>query len=170
MNNIDPKIASDNILKLLHNSGISDEEFANLIEISIRWFKYIKSGQYFFKDSEIKIACELFGQKVKHIGDRLFEADNDLRDYLIKIHRNNDRYSAIVNKDPTIPYAIEFKLLNDPDFQKRKLEVKEINKIFNKYGWDFKSSSLSNALKKMSKYIKHETSPDKKGTHLYSKR
>lgn len=170
MNSIDPKIASSNILKLLHNSGISDEEFANLIEISIRWFKYIKSGQYFFKDSEIKTACEFFGQKIKYIGDRSFEVGNDLRDYLIKIHRNNDRYSAIVNSDPTIPYAIEFKLLNDPDFQKGKLEVKEINKIFNKYGWDFKSSSLSNALKKMNKYIKYEISPDKKGTHLYSKK
>lgn len=170
MNDFNSTITKDNIFQLLRHSGLTDEQFANIIEISVRWLGYIKNDRYEFKIKEIEKASKFFNVPFNTLTSKRLTISKKLRDNLIITHKSNTEYLKPLLDHPSIPYAIEFTLLDDPDFQGRELEVKDIKAIFKKNNWDFASSSISNGLKFMSHLIRVRSHPTKKGTNLYSKR
>lgn len=170
MNDFNRELTKENIFRLLSYSGLTDEQFANILGVSIRWLEYIKNDTYDFKIPEIEKASKFFNLPFYNITSKQLVISKNLRENLVAVHKNNTEYLKPLLDTPSIPYAIEFKLLDDPDFQGKELEVKEINKIFEKSGWSFASSSLSNGLKQMGEFIQYRKSPYKEGTHLYSKK
>lgn len=170
MKDFNKEITRENIFLLLYYSGLTDEQFSNILSVSLRWFRYIKSGKYNFKIEEIERAARFFNIPFNSITSKPLNLSKNFRSLLTDFHKNNTEYLAPLLAAPTIPYAIEFKLLDDPGFKNKKLEIKDIRSIFEKSGWNFKSSSLSNALKSMSQFINIESHPTKGGTNLYSKR
>lgn len=163
-------LTRENIFNLLHFSGLTDEQFANVLGISIRWLRYIKSGKYDFKIDEIETAAKFFNQPFAVLTTKRISIPRNLRDILLITYKKNQEYAKVLSDNPTIPYAIEFLLIDHPNFQDKKMEIKEIRGIFSSKGWLFKGSSISNALKQMNKTIHTEPHPTKKGTNVYSKK
>ena len=78
---------------------------------------------------------------------------NDISEKLANHHkRTHPEYLKLLTKTPTIIYAIDYELLPSNKLAKPK-QIHEIREYFASLGWDFKSSSLSNALRRKSEQI-----------------
>lgn len=168
----DKEILRKNVLKLLQYSGITSEQFANIIGISLRKLQYLKKGneeKATLTIKNIEAIATLFNQDFTKITTQNIEVFKNFRNELLSVHRGNVEYQKILEDRPSIPYAIESVLVHDTEFKNSKLEVKQILEIFRKHGWIYESSSVSNELKKAKDIIKIEAHPFKGGTNLYSK-
>lgn len=169
MKTFDASLTKNNILRCIRYSGISDEDFSNIIGISIRKFKYIKSEKFSFTINDIKKASTFFKISFDRITTTKISLNKNYRTELLDYHRNNLEYKKILQDKPSIPYAIEFILIAIPEFSNKKMEVKAIKAMIEEKGYIYASSSLTNELKK-SEFIEFEPHPSKKGTFVYSKK
>lgn len=169
MANYSREILRENVFNLLRFSGLTFEQFANILEISLRKLKYVKNGESEFSISDVDKIAVFFDVSFTELTTKQVEVTKNFRNELLNIHRRNVEYRKTLEDPPSIPYAIEFVLVFDPDFKHKELEVKQILHIFRKYGWDYRSSSVSKELKKMVTLIKSKPHPKKKGVNLYSK-
>lgn len=158
-----------NIFILLDYSGLTDISFANLLGVSDRQIKRIKKGKAEFSIDDINKACDFFHQSLKEINNKEVMPPISFRDKLINIHKADTEYNTLLEKRPSITYAINFELLNNNMFKEGNLTVKEIGQIFRNKKWIFTSSYISLALTRNKDKIKIEPHPSKKGTFVYSK-
>lgn len=173
MANYNKEILKENVLQLIEYAGLTDEQFVNIIDISVRKLQYLKNNEVDkakFTIEDIEKISILFNRDFIDITTKSIQVSSDFRNELLNTHRGNIEYTKILEDRPSIPYAIKFVLVEDLEFQNTKLEVKHILKIFQKYGWVYKSSSVSNELKKLVNIIHSETHPSKKLTNLYSRK
>lgn len=169
MANYSKEILQENVFTLLRFSGITYEQFANILEISLRKLKYVKNSESEFSIVDVNKIAIFFNKSFAEITTQKIEVNINFRNELLNIHRKNVEYRKILEDRPSIPYAIEFILVFDPEFKNSELEVKQILQVFRKYGWDYRSSSVSKELKQMGSLIKSKPHPKKKGINLYSK-
>ncbi len=170
MQKFNAEITRSNILRLLEHSGVTLEQFANIIGVSRRWLLYIKSGKYEFDLTSIERASLFFNFSFSDLTTKTVVPKNNLRSVLAKQHKANPEFKKILEDIPSIPYAIQFVLILDKDFASGEtFEIKEIRRILNKYNMEYKSSSLSVELRK-SPHIISEQSSVKMNTFLYKKR
>lgn len=169
MANYSKEILQNNVFTLLRYSGITYEQFADILEISLRKLKYVKNGESEFSIADVSKIAIFFDKSFAEITTKKIEVDRNFRNELLNIHRKNVEYRKILEDRPSIPYAIEFILVFDPEFENSELEVKQILQIFRKYGWEYRSPSVSKELKRMKSLILSKPHDQKKGTNLYSK-
>lgn len=163
-------LITKNLFVLLEFSGISDISYANLLNVSSKQIKRIKKGEAEFSIDNINKSCDFFKQSLERINNKEIIPDFNFRKKLLDIHKDNTEYSAILEKRPSITYAINFELLNNEKFLKGKLTVKEIGEIFRDRGWIFTSSYISLALKRNLDKINIEPHPSRKAVFVYSKK
>lgn len=162
------KIVFGNNVKLLRKAiGVSQLDFAILIDISKRSVANIEAGITSNNMEVVSKICSFYNIGINDLNDLNYKIPDDFRDKIIKHHKNNIIYFNIINKQPKIFFSIEKNLLNSTFLDKPK-EINEIKLFFEKMGINYRSSSLSNALKG-NKNIKIDTHPNKKGTFIYSK-
>src|SRR5690606_1972008 len=155
------------IILLFNKSGLTLENFANILEISIRWLKDIKSSNYIFDIESIKKASEFFNISFKKITTEKIHVPEDLRIILQKRHAKNVEYNKILSDPPSVPFIIDNILVKDDEFIfSDGMELKFVKKIILRYYPGLKLTNLSNDLQKSAsiKYWKH---PTKKNTNLY---
>ncbi|WP_259016795.1 hypothetical protein [Emticicia fluvialis] len=169
MANYSKEILQENVFNLLHFSGITDEQFANILEISLRKLKYVKKRESEFTIADVNKIALFFDKSFAEITTKKVEVNRNFRNELLSIHRKNVEYRKILEDRPSIPYAIEFILVFDPEFKNSEFEVKQILQVFRKYGWNYRSPSVSKELKNMSSLILSKPHPQKKGINLYFK-
>jgi hypothetical protein len=170
MKKFDAVVTRENIFMLIRYSGITLEEFANIVGLSKRWLQYVKSGTYDFDLTSIDKVCMFFNIDFINLTTTKLKLKSNYRSLLQKHHKNNLEYSKILSEPPSISYVIEFILIKDNEFvESDGMEIRNIRKILDKYGLVYKSSSVSNELQK-SKFIKFEKHPKKKGTNLYKRK
>lgn len=165
----DASLTKNNILHCIRYSGISDEDFANIIGISIRKFKYIKAEEFSLTINDIEKASAFFKISFDKITTTEISLNKNYRAILLDYHYSNLEYKKILQDKPSIPYAIEFILIASQEFLNKKMEVKAIKAIIENNGYVYTSSSLTNELQK-SEFIEFEPHPTKKGTFVYSKK
>lgn len=169
MKKFDAAITRDNIFMLIRYSGITLEEFGNIIGVSKRWIQYLKKGIYDLDISGIEKASIFFNVPFSRITTTAIAPSPHYRKNLQLHHKTNSEYNKILSQNPSIPYLIEFILLNDVDFVSLpEMEIKDVKKILKKYNLNYKGSSLSVEFQK-SEFIKHWPHPTKKNTNLYAK-
>lgn len=169
MDNLNKTLIKKNLFILLAYSGLTDINFANLLGVSDKQIKRIKKGEAEFSIDNINKACDFFHKSLTNINNKEISLSFNYRDKLTEIHKANSEYSTFLQNRPTISYAINFELLNNPSFLLGKLEIKSIKQIFKERGWMFASSYISLAMQRNVMLIKTEPHPTKKGTFLYSK-
>ncbi|MGB3063916.1 hypothetical protein [Sphingobacterium thalpophilum] len=164
----DAQIAKENILNYLEKSGITIEDFANILGVSDRWIKYIRAREnYTFNVELVKKASAFFGVDYIKMSSTLLTPPDNLRQILQKKHYKNLEYSKILNDTPSIAFIIEHILAIDEDFKDSEgVELKQIKKIIRKYYPHMKLTTLSSELQK-SKVIESSKSPVKINTNLY---
>ncbi|MDR2273208.1 MAG: hypothetical protein LBF27_20020 [Sphingobacterium sp.] len=164
----DAQIAKKNILNFFKKSGITIEDFANILGTSDRWIKYIQSNEKYVFDVEIvKKASAFFAVEYNKISSIVLTPSNNLRQVLQKKHSKNPEYSKILNDTPSISFIIENILAIDEDFKNSNgLELKYIKNIIKKYYPTMKLTTLSSELQK-STVVESWKSPDKLNTNIY---
>lgn len=160
-------IFTENLNMLIEYSGLTDESFSNMMGFSLRKLKYLKRGTGSLKVQELEKISGFF--QIKKLTTKKIIVERNLRGKLLKIHAKNEEYKKPLEERPTIVYAIKRILLADEKFN-HPAEVRTIRDFFKKQGWDYNSSSISTALKRMPDKIKIEPHPSKKGTFVYSRR
>ncbi|WP_313419891.1 helix-turn-helix domain-containing protein [Sphingobacterium multivorum] len=163
-------ITRDNIFILVRYSGLTLEEFGNIMGLSKRWIQYLKEGKYDFDIPSIEKASSFFNVPFTKLTTTIVKPSFGYRKMLESYHKNNIEYSKILSEPPSIPYLIEFILMRDPDFTTRtEMEIKDIRKIISKYDLTYKGSSLSTELQK-SDFVEFWPHPTKNRTNLYKAR
>ena len=153
MSNIDRKFITRNILSLIDYSGVADIDFANLIEKSSRTIIRIRKGEALFSIEDINVATEFFNKSLFELNTRNVEFEENFRNNLKEIHKSNTSFSNVLEKRPSITYAITYYLLKNKEFRTSGLSVDKINKFFNSFGWDYSSSYISGAMSRNKKLI-----------------
>ena len=159
-------ILTENINLLIEASGLTDETFSNMMGFSLRKLKYMRKGNASLKLSDLNKIGEFF--QVKDLTSKKVTVDANLRSKLLKIHKGNKEYEKHLEEPPTIVYAIKQSLLKDNNIS-FPAQIRDIKEVFKKQGWEYKSSSISTALKRLPNLIKIVPHPTKKGIFLYSK-
>ncbi|MFU1859870.1 hypothetical protein ACK8HY_22935 [Sphingobacterium sp. NGMCC 1.201703] len=153
MNTINRKVITENILKLIDSNGIEDIDFANLIEKSTRTLSRIRKGQSLFDIDAINVASSFFDKSLIELNKQHMVIEADSRNKLKHIHKNNAAYSSLLEKRPSITYAITYHLLNNKEFCSTGMIVDKIKKLFESLGWNYSSSYISSSMRRNSKYI-----------------
>ena len=153
MTSIDRKIITQNILKLIDSNGIVDTDFANLIEKSNRTLARIRKEEALFNIEDINIASSFFNRTLIELNSPKIKIEEDSRNILKQIHKDNVAYYTIFEKRPSITYAITFYLLNNEQFCSSGMIVDEIKKFFESFGWNYSSSYISSSMVRNSKYV-----------------
>lgn len=160
-------IFAENLNLLIEHSGLTDENFSNMMGFSLRKLKYLKNGNGSLKVYELEKISSFF--LMKNINTKKINIEKNLRLKLIKAHAKNEEYITSLKESPTIVYAIKVVLL-DEDIFKKPIGVNEIKSFFTQKDWNYSSSAISMALIRMPELIKIERHPIKKRTFVYSKR
>lgn len=160
-------ITRKNIFILIRYTGLTLEEFGNIIGLSKRWVQYVKEGKYDFDIPSIEKASNFFNVPFIKLTTTIVTPSFGYRKMLEAYHKNNTEYSKILSEPPSIPYLIEFILMKDSEFTTRtEMEIRDIRKIIGKYDLDYKGSSLSTELQK-SDFVEFWPHPTKNRTNLY---
>lgn len=161
------KIIGRNVKKLREALNLSQLDFSSLIRLSRATLINIEAGKKAYSIDLIDEVAAFAHISAEDLLKENMDIPADKRESLITAYKGNPLISPILDRTPTIPYAIKYKLLVS-DFLLVPREINEIRHFFLDYGWDFKGTSLQNALKRMSDEIVIKKHPTKAGTHTYA--
>ncbi len=168
MNRLDKTILGKNVKALREAVGVSQHDFSALIDISKRSLANIELGTTNISADLLSNISSFYNLTIDELTAKDLKIQNCFREKIIEYHEDNDAYLIILNKRPNLTYAINHKLLNSGFLEKQR-EVNEIKLFFEKLGWNYLGTSVSNALKREKSKIKIEPHRSKKGTFVYSK-
>lgn len=158
-----------NIIELRDALGLSQKDFADLTNISTSTLVNIESKNRPFHLKSIEGIINFTKIELDDLSKRDFVVPRNLREKLIKKYKSDPSISVLLNKEPSIPYCIKYKLLKS-DFLNTPKETKQIREYFLKLGFNFKGNSIHSAIKRIPHLINIEKHPIKKSTNLYSKK
>lgn len=164
MKTFDAHIAKINIIKYYNRSGLTVEAFANILDISDRWFKLVNSprNNYVFDVDSIKKASYFFGVDFNKFTSVLLSPQENLRESLQKLHSKNPEFSKILSDPPSLPFIVNNILIQDKEFKSSAgLELKDVKTIIKKYYPKINLSNLSKTLQN-SDSVNHWSHPSKR--------
>lgn len=153
MDSIDRKIITENILTLIDSNGIDDSDFAYLIEKSTRTLARIRNEKALFNIEAINLASSFFNKTLIELNSPKIHIEEDSRNILKQIHKDNVAFYSLLEKRPSITYAITYYLLKNEQFCSTGMIVDKIKKFFDSFGWNYSSSYISSAMMRNSEYI-----------------
>jgi len=161
----------NNIKRLRIATDLSQHELSTLIPISKRSIAKIEVGNPNLSVSKVNILLDFFKlSSTIELSTTNLLIDNDLRRKLAGYHKEtHPEYLGILTKTPSIVYAIDYQLLPSNFLQKPR-QIHEIKTYFAGLGWDFLSSSLTNALLRKPEQIKSAKLVGTKDINLYSQK
>ncbi|MFC4196631.1 hypothetical protein, partial [Pedobacter jamesrossensis] len=127
-------------------SGLTDIMFANLLGISDKQLRLIKSNKAEFSIDTINKASEFFTVSINKINSEDLEIDVCFREKLALKHKNNIEYYTLLESRPTLRHAIRFTLLENSDFRSNGFITSEIRNLFLEKEWDFSSGYISTGM------------------------
>ncbi|WP_216657872.1 hypothetical protein, partial [Sphingobacterium shayense] len=104
---------------------------------------------------------------MKNISRENFVVPQKLRERLLRNYRNETDKIVLLNKIPTVPYIIKYKVIPSGflDTERERLEI--LRFIKTELNWDVNPNTLSVALKRMDSSIQITKNPVKASGNLY---
>ncbi|WP_158994157.1 helix-turn-helix domain-containing protein [Mucilaginibacter sp. L196] len=169
MNDFSRSIIGKNVKSLRLSLGLSQLSFSILTGLSKPTIVNIESEKKGYNLNLLDKIIEFSDYSLSDLSSKDFILNTNIREELIEKYRSKrPEYYNILTQTPEIVYAIKNKLLVY-DFIETPREIREIKKFFEKYGWNYKGTSISNALKRMPKLIQIKRHETKGNTNVYSK-
>ncbi len=153
MPSIDGKLITQSILKLIDDNGIEDKDFANLIEKSTRTLARIRKGEALFNINAINVSILFFNKTLQELNSTNICSEANSRNVLKALHKDNPAFSSLLEKRPSITYAITYCLLNNEEFRSAGMTVDSIKRFLRSFGWSYSSSYISNAMVRNKEHI-----------------
>lgn len=161
-------IVGANVKSIRKSLGLSQLNFSIITELSKASIINIESGKKGYNLKLLENITSFTKYSLSDLSNNNFKPDTNLRDKLAKLYKNSE-FSHMLNCTPEIVYAIEFKLLKS-DFIDQPKEISEIKSFFQKFGWTYSGTSISNALKRRPNLIEIRKHDIKANTNVYSRR
>jgi transcriptional regulator with XRE-family HTH domain len=170
MEQLNKEIIGRNIQILRESLGLTQHDLALLTNISKRSIANIETGKGNFRIELLFAILNFYSVDISLINSRTIKVPEKFREKLIKHHQERKSENIqILTKRPTIVYAINYYLLPS-SFLNNPREIAEIQLFFKKLGWEFVSSSITNALTRMPEVIEVRPHESKGNTNVYSKK
>jgi transcriptional regulator with XRE-family HTH domain len=171
MEEISRNIIAKNVKLIRLLLGLSQLNFALVTGISKASLINIESGKKGYNLDMLEGIIKFIGYSLSNLSSKSFSPEQDLREILIERYKKTESdYYNILSKTPEIVYAIRYKLLKSGSLDKPK-EIFEIREeLYRLYGWEYRSSSISNTLTRMKNLITVQPHTVKKNTNIYSKK
>ena len=163
------KVIGRNIRIIREASGLSQINFALLTGLSRASIVNIESGKKGYNLDLLDKILAFSNYKIDDIIKNDFNPPYNLREILVKYHRNDLPNYTTLNETPTIVYAVKYRLLKTKFLDTPK-EINEIRSFFEQFGWYYLGTSIQNALKRMPELILVEKHPVKQNTFTYVRR
>ncbi|MBK1442578.1 helix-turn-helix transcriptional regulator [Parapedobacter sp. ISTM3] len=161
---------SSNVVELRDALGLSQKDFSILANIASSTLINIESGNKSFKISTLSGILAFTNIKLEELSKASFVPPKNLRAKLTEKYKNEPSIYVILSKEPSIPYAIKYKLLKT-DFLDQPKETRQIAKFFrDNYGWRYKGNSIHSTMRRLTHLIDIKPHPNKGRTNLYSKK
>lgn len=161
-------IVGANVKAIRKALGLSQLNFSIVTGLSKASIVNIESGKKGYNLKLLESITSFTKYSLNDLSNRHFKPEVNLREKLSKLYRNNE-FSHLLNCTPEIVYAIEFKLLRS-DFIDQPKEISQIRSFFEKLGWMYNGTSISNALKRRPDLIKIRKHESKGNTNVYLKK
>lgn len=162
-------IIGNNVRLIRKELGLSLLKFSILTELSKATVVNIENSKTGYNLNLLDKIITFTKFSLRDLTNENFSLKNDFRERMIKRYSKDDGFYAILNGKPEISYAIKRKILST-NFLNNPREVRDIRAYLLSSNWDYKGSSISNALKRMPDSITINIHPTKKGTFVYSKK
>ncbi len=169
MGNTARKIIGRNVKALREALDLSQLKFAEMTDLSRATIINVESGKTGYNLNLIDKILAFTDYKIEDLSKENFIVRKDIRDELADKYRDFVEIHVILNKKPTIKYAVKHKLLPSKFLSSPK-EINEITRFFKKFGWNFLGTSIQNELKAMPNIIDIQPHPTKGGTNLYTQK
>ncbi|HEY1061647.1 MAG TPA: helix-turn-helix transcriptional regulator [Daejeonella sp.] len=161
-------IVGANVKAIRKALGLSQLKFSIVIGLSKASIINIESGKKGYNLKLLESVTSFTKYSLNDLSNKYFKPDANLRNKLGKLYKHSE-FSHILNCSPEIVYAIEFKLLKS-DFIDQPKEISQIKSFFERFGWKYSGTSISNALKRMPDLIEIRQHETKKNTNIYLKK
>jgi len=169
MNNSSRNIIGGNIKSVRNILGLSQLNFSIITGLSKTTIVNIESAKNGYNLNLLDNIINFLGCTLSEISSKDFEPNENLRDILKEKYKTmRPDFFEFLNKTPKIVYAIHFKLLKG-DFLESPKETNEIKQYFEKFGWTYLGSSISNALQRMPQNVVVRNHEEKAYTKTYQK-
>jgi transcriptional regulator with XRE-family HTH domain len=161
----------NNIKRLRIATDLSQHELSTLIPISKRSIAKIETGNPNLSLSKVNILLDFFNLPSSiELSTTDLPINNEIRKRLANHHKKtHPEYMGLLTKTPSIIYAIDYELLPS-NFLSKPRQIHEIRAYFAELGWNFISSSLTNALLRKPKQIITTKLVGAKDINLYSQK
>lgn len=143
MNRLNLSLIRSNIFKLLEFSGLTDIEFANILDISEKQLRLIKKEQATFNDENINKACSFFIISFNKLNTTEIEIKDNYRISLLQRHKNNPEFYKVLESTPSLTFAIKYLLLRNQNFKQHGFSTREIKIFLAAQGWHYTSRYIS---------------------------
>lgn len=94
----------------------------------------------------LNLAADFFDTSISKLNSQDIEYEYLYRLKLLKKHRSRLEYFTILNKRPSISYAIKYYLIYNSKFKNDGLIISEIKELLTEIKWHYTSAYLSNAM------------------------
>lgn len=170
MTSLSRVIIGSNIKAIREALGLSQHDFSIVTDVSKRTIANIESAQSGYNLDLLDKILSFLNLKLKQVADDEFMIPHNFRETIINLHKKSGSPAVeILSKTPSIVFVINHILLKK-DLLVSPMEIHQIKNIFKTYGWEYKSSSISNALKRMPEFIEITKQDEKKNTFVYSRK
>lgn len=163
-------ILSKNITELIDATGLSDEDFALLCEVSRGTISNIKNGKSNGTVKTLNKIVNFTHLGIEKLSKSGFVPPLDLREKLQKKYKNDVSKSVILNKVPSVPYIIKFRMLKTSFLNEFKERKEIIGFIKDTYGWEVNPNTVSTNLKRLEKLLIIKEHPNKDVGNLYKRK
>ena len=161
-------IVGANVKAIRKALGLSQLNFSIVTGLSKASIINIESSKNGYNLKLLESITSFTKYSLNDLSNKYFKPDVNLRDKLSKLYKHSE-FSHILNCPPEIVYAIEFKLLKS-DFIDQPKEISQIKSFFERFGWAYSGTSISNALKRRPDLIEIRKHESKGNTNVYLRR
>lgn len=169
MSEFNASILAQNVRNHIEASGLSREDVANLSEVSPGTLKNIEKGKVRSRDKNLDGVLNLLCLDYKIATRRLIKVPLFYRDRLRKAHAKKENFKTLLDKDPSIGFALEYYLIPSGELKDPK-KIGDIRDYFLKLEWDWQTTLISGAIGKNKNRLNIKTKSiegSKKGYEYY---
>lgn len=169
MPKINQEILGENLRASREALPLTREQLADMLQISVGSIVSLEGGLRSTTFRIQNLILDFFGYTFDKVGYEKLEIPFNFREIIIERHSGNKAFSVLLTKVPTIPFAIQYKLLKG-NFLDSPKETQQIKKFFDDLGWVWEGTAIATALSRsQNKGIVIKGVPGKGRTFQYGK-
>ncbi|HMU04942.1 MAG TPA: helix-turn-helix transcriptional regulator [Saprospiraceae bacterium] len=163
-------ILQKNIVEVRDAIGLTQDGFALLCSFSRTTLTDIENGKKLPSLTTLNKISDFTTIGIDKLAKRNYRPQVDLREKLQKKYTNDSTKSVLLDKTPSIPHIVKYRLLKTDFLSKFRKRKEILAYIKDNYGWDVNPNSLTTNLKRLDDVLVIKPNPDENRGNIYKKK